>query len=102
MVTLPAVDRFDGKQRFAIGALLVVAIHAATQLQIPAYRLLGYANLLAWAFLGTAFLPAFVGYLDADEWDDVSTTKQLGILWVAGVGALVLWFAIGFVAGLVL
>ena len=99
MVKLPSVDRFDGKQRLAIGAGLVLATKAMVATQVGIYRLGGYLQLLAWAFLGTAFLPLFVSRANADEWDDISTMKQLGILWVAGVGALVLWFAISSVSG---
>ncbi|WP_435178355.1 hypothetical protein [Halorussus sp. AFM4] len=96
---LPNVDRFSGTERFAIGAVLTVAVSVLVESGIGLFRFGGMLQLLAWAFLGTALLPPFVSYLDADGWDDVSTTKQIGILWIAGVGALVLWFLISQTAG---
>jgi len=99
MVQLPNVDRFSGTERFLIGVGLTLVVEMLTQARVGLFRLSGFLQILGWAFLGTAFLPAFTGLLGAGDWEEVSTGKQILLLWVAGVGALVLWFAISLVAG---
>lgn len=99
MVRLPSVDRFSGKERFAIGVVLTIAVQAMMFTEVSLFRLGGFLQLLAWAFLGTALLPPFVDYLDAEEWSEISTGKQIVVLWIAGVGALILWFAVTYATG---
>lgn len=101
MVRLPSVDRFSGKERFAIGVVLTIVVQAMTFTGVSLFRFGGFLQLLAWAFLGTALLPPFVNYLDAEKWSDISTGKQIVVLWIAGVGALILWFAVTFATGTV-
>ncbi|USZ68150.1 hypothetical protein NGM10_00045 [Halorussus salilacus] len=110
MVGLSDLGRLDWKQRLAIGAVLVLVTDVMVAAQVKfgwhdrleLFWIGGHLHLAAWAFLGTAFLPPVVARMDTDDWYEVSTVKQLGILSVAGVGALVLWFAISFVTGAVL
>ena len=94
MVSFPDIERFDGKQRFAIGVAPIVLMRLLPGSPVRGARLRGAFLLVAIWFLGAALLPAFVNQVEAEEWSDISTVKQLGILWVSGVGSLIMFFVL--------
>lgn len=87
-------------QRLVIGVVLVTVGPTLAQPNLGwQTRISGILTVLGIGFLGLTLEPAMTTVLGADEWSDLSTGKQIVVLFVLSVVALVLWFALVLLKG---
>ncbi|MFC4550676.1 MULTISPECIES: hypothetical protein [Halorussus] len=96
------VSDVSSTQRFAAGIVLVVVAPMLGQPNLGLLtRIAGIGTFLGIGLLGAALEPPMTRALGADEWSDLSTAKQVPVLFVLAIAALVLWFGVGVLEGVV-
>lgn len=97
------VSDISARQRLAIGIALTLLAEAVSffgRAQIgpdlgPVTRLAGFAIVFGVGFLGAALEPPLTRAFGADDWDALSTGKQVLALFVMAVTAIVLYGVVG-------
>lgn len=96
------VSNVPAAYRFALGAFLTLVGASIGQANLGLMtRLSGLATLLGIGFLGAAVEPPLTDLLGADRWDGLSATGQTVIAFLCALVALVSWFLVRIVGGVV-
>lgn len=89
------VSGISAGERLAIGVGLVVVGSTIGQPNLGLLtRLSAIATVFGVGFLGAAFEPPLTNALGAREWDDLSSLKQAGVLFILALVAIVLWVVV--------